>query len=42
LADKYNLPPYSLQAIELLNQRVESIFGRDPEKQEALGKWFGN
>jgi DNA polymerase II large subunit len=41
LAEQYNLPPYSQQSIELLNQRVESVFGKDPEKQENLGKWFG-
>ena len=41
LAKQYNLPHYSQQAIELLNKRVESVFGKDPEKQEDLGKWFG-
>jgi DNA polymerase II large subunit len=41
LAKQYNLPHYSQQSIEILNQRVESVFGKDPEKQEDLGKWFG-
>jgi len=40
LASQYNLSPYSKQTIEILNQRVESVFGKDPEKQEDLGKWF--
>jgi DNA polymerase II large subunit len=41
LAKKYNVPPYLQQSLELLKRRVEDIFGKDKEKQEGLGKWFG-
>ena len=41
LAEKYELPPYLKQTLELLQQRIDSVFGVDPEKQEGLGKWFG-
>ncbi len=40
LASQYNLPPYSNQAIDLLKRRIESVFGRDPEKQAGLGEFF--
>src|SRR3989338_735085 len=40
LADKYNLPSYLKQTLELTRRNVESIFGRDKEKQIGLGKWF--
>ena len=40
LAEKYNLPVYLKQSLELVKQSVESVFGRDKEKQEGLGKWF--
>lgn len=40
LARKYNVPPYILQSLELTKSYIESIFGRDKEKQEALQKWF--
>jgi DNA polymerase II large subunit len=41
LAKKYNVPSYLQQSLELLKRRVEDIFGKDKEKQEGLGKWFG-
>ena len=40
LAQKYNLSPYIKQSLELVKRYIESIFGREAEKQEALGKWF--
>jgi len=40
LAEKYNVPPYLKQTLELLRYRVESVFGKDPEKQLGLGEWF--
>ncbi|MEK6907636.1 MAG: DNA polymerase II large subunit [Nanoarchaeota archaeon] len=40
LAEKFNLPPYLRQSLELTKLRIESMFGKDPEKQEGLGKWF--
>jgi DNA polymerase II large subunit len=41
LADKYNLPSYLKQNLELTKRGVESLFGREKEKQEGLGRWFG-
>ncbi len=41
LAKKYNLDPYLVQTIDLLQQRIESVFGKDKEKQTGLGAWFG-
>ena len=41
LAEKYELPKYLRQTLELTKMRIESVFGKDPEKQEGLGKWFG-
>jgi DNA polymerase II large subunit len=40
LAEYYNLPTYLKQSLELTKLRVESIFGKDKEKQIGLGKWF--
>lgn len=41
LAEHYNLPAYLKQSLELTKRRVEGIFGKDKEKQEALNRWFG-
>ncbi|MBU0472332.1 MAG: DNA polymerase II large subunit, partial [Nanoarchaeota archaeon] len=41
LANKYNLPAYLKQSLELTKRGVESIFGKEKEKQEGLGRWFG-
>ncbi len=40
LAEKYSLPPYLMQTLDLLKQRVEMVFGKEKERQEALGRWF--
>ena len=40
LANKYNLSVYMKQNLELIKRHIESIFGRETERQEALGKWF--
>jgi len=40
LANKYNVPSYLKQTLELLKRRVESIFGKEKEKQIGLGSWF--
>ncbi len=40
LAETYNLPEYLKQSLELTKSYIESIFGRETEKQEALQKWF--
>ena len=41
LSDKYNLPPYLKQVLELTKDRVEGVFGKDKDKQEGLNRWFG-
>ena len=40
LANKYNVSEYVKQSLELTKSYIESIFGREKEKQEALKKWF--
>lgn len=40
LAKKYNLPNYVQQNLELVKRYVESIFGKEIEKQESISKWF--
>jgi DNA polymerase II large subunit len=41
LAKKYNVSKYLQQAIELLQVRIEGVFGKEKEKQTGLGAWFG-
>ena len=41
LADKYDVEPYLKQTLELTKRRIEGVFGKEKEKQEGLGKWFG-
>jgi DNA polymerase II large subunit len=41
LAKKYNVPAYLKQSLELLQRRVEDVFGKEKEKQTGLGAWFG-
>jgi len=41
LASKFDLPPYLQQSLELTRLRIESMFGKETEKQEALNRWFG-
>ncbi len=40
LASKYNVTDYLKQSLELLQLRIESLFGKEKEKQEGLDKWF--
>ncbi|MBU1252559.1 MAG: DNA polymerase II large subunit [Nanoarchaeota archaeon] len=40
LAEKYNLSPYIKQSLELTKRHIDSVFGKEFEKQEALEKWF--
>jgi len=40
LTNKYNLSPYIKQNLELTKRYIDSVFGKEPEKQEALAKWF--
>ncbi|MBS3124559.1 DNA polymerase II large subunit [Candidatus Woesearchaeota archaeon] len=40
LAEKYNLSPYLKQSLELIKRYIDSIFGKELEKQEKIEKWF--
>jgi len=40
LAAKYNLSPYLKQNLELVRRYIDSIFGKEKEKQESIEKWF--
>ncbi|HTY43633.1 MAG TPA: DNA polymerase II large subunit [Patescibacteria group bacterium] len=40
LSEKYNLSSYIKQNLELIKRYIDTIFGKELEKQEALGKWF--
>ena len=41
LSEKYNLPAYIRQTLLLTKDRVEGLFGKEKDKQEGLGRWFG-
>ncbi|MAG02377.1 hypothetical protein CMI42_03495, partial [Candidatus Pacearchaeota archaeon] len=40
LIKNFEVPEYIVQDIDLTKKYIESIFGKDNEKQEALEKWF--
>ena len=40
LAEKFNLSPYLQQSLDLTKMMIESIFGKEEDRQEGLGKWF--
>jgi DNA polymerase II large subunit len=40
LARDYKVNKYILESLELTEMYIHSIFGKDPEKQEQLKKWF--
>ncbi|MBU2638525.1 MAG: DNA polymerase II large subunit [Nanoarchaeota archaeon] len=40
LIRKYNVPAYLRQTVEITKKRIDSVFGRDAERQEGLNKWF--
>lgn len=40
LAKRYNLSNYMKQNLDLLKTVLDSIFGRELEKQESINKWF--
>jgi DNA polymerase II large subunit len=40
LATNFDVPEYVRQNLELTKKYIESIFGKEKEKQEALKKWF--
>jgi len=41
LANKYQLPNYLKQSLDLLQRRIDGLFGKETETQTGLGKWFG-
>ncbi|MBT7903449.1 DNA polymerase II large subunit [Candidatus Woesearchaeota archaeon] len=41
LSNKYNLPIFMKQTLELVKRRIEGVFGKEKEKQVGLGAWFG-
>jgi DNA polymerase II large subunit len=40
LAEKFNIPNYLKETLDLTKMRVESVFGKVDEKQEGLSKFF--
>lgn len=40
LAKTFNVSDYLMECLELTRKDIESIFGREKEKQETLGSWF--
>jgi len=40
LAEKYGIPAYLHQSLILARRYIESIFGKEKEKQESIEKWF--
>jgi DNA polymerase II large subunit len=40
LARKYHVSLYLLESLELTEMYIQSIFGKEKEKQESIGKWF--
>ncbi len=41
LAEKFDLPPYLKQTLELTKTRIEGVFGKEKEVQSGLGAWCG-
>jgi DNA polymerase II large subunit len=42
LLERYELPHYLRQSIELLQQRIDTLFGKEPDVQEDLDKWLAS
>ena len=40
LARDYKVQPYLIESLELTESYIHSLFGKEKEKQEPLGKWF--
>jgi len=40
LANKYAVSDYIKQSLEMVQRYIESIFGRDTERQQKMDKWF--
>ena len=41
LARQFDVGPYLRQTLDLLKDRIEGLFGKEKERQEGLGAWFG-
>ena len=41
LAEKYVVSPYLVSVLEITKQRIADVFGKEKDRQEGLGKWFG-
>ena len=41
LAEKYAVSPYLIQVLDLTKQRIAEVFGKEKDRQEGLGRWFG-
>jgi len=41
LVEKYHLSAYIKQSLELTKRHIDSVFGKELEKQKALNEWFG-
>ncbi|MCK4589235.1 MAG: DNA polymerase II large subunit [Nanoarchaeota archaeon] len=41
LARQFEVGPYLRQTLDLLKSRIEGLFGKDKERQETMGAWFG-
>ncbi len=39
LSEKYKIPVYLKQSLEIVKLKIESIFGKEKEKQTGLGQW---
>ena len=40
LANKYELSSYIKQSLQLTKEYIDSVFGKELEKQESIDKWF--
>jgi DNA polymerase II large subunit len=40
LAEEYKVPPYIQQSLDLTRSYIESIFGKEKEKQESIKNWI--
>lgn len=40
LAERYNLSNYIKQNLQIVKENIDSIFGKEIEKQESIEKWF--
>ena len=41
LGKKYMVSPYLTQTLELTQRHVDGVFGKEKDRQEGLGRWFG-